>query len=236
MTTHRDGDPEASAAAQAGSPDRLWFVLAIGGFVAVYSHFYDAWRLPPRIPLGTVGLILGGDVLPLLVVPLLAVLLVLREPLARYGWRWPGARPLLVASGLAWLAMLPLVAWLSTRPEFQAFYPSPAFPPAREHAIGLAFLWLLHHAPQLLATEFCFRGFLLMPLARSLGLPLAIAVLSVLYVALHASKPPLELALAAWGGVVFSVAAWRTGSFWRAFVAHWGVAITIVALCFAALH
>lgn len=213
-----------------------WAVLAIGVAATLYSFFYDSLRLPPRLPFGTFGLVLGGDVLPLLVVPLLAVRVLLREPLARYGWRWPGLGTLLAAAGLAWLAMLPFVAWLAARPEFQAFYPSPAFPPAREHAVGLAFLWLLHHAPQLLATEFCFRGFLLMPLARRLGPASAIFVLTFLYVALHAAKPPLELGLAAWGGVVFSIAAWRTRSFWPAFLAHWAVAVTMDVLCFRALR
>lgn len=215
---------------------RVAFVLGLGLAAAVYSHFYDAWRLPPQIPFGTFGLILGGDVLPLLVAPLLAIRFVLREPLDRYGWRWPGARALLANGGLAWLAMLPAVIWLSTRPEFQAFYPSPAFPPARQHLIGLGFLWLLHHAPQLLATEFLYRGFLLAPLVRRLGLVGAIATLSLLYVALHAAKPTLELGLAALGAVVFSLAAWRTRSFWPAFLAHWAVAVTMDALCFAALH
>jgi membrane protease YdiL (CAAX protease family) len=217
-------------------PERLALVLAVGAVVTLYSHFYDALSLPPRFAFGTFGLVLGGDVLPLLLVPLATVRFVLRAPLGRYGWRWPGWRPVLAAGALAWLAMLPFVAWLAMRPEFQAFYPSPAFPPARQHAMGLAFLWLLHHGPQLLATESCFRGFLLMPAARRLGLPVAIVVLSSFYVALHAAKPPLELGLAAWGGVVFSVAAWRTGSFWPAFLAHWAVAITMDLLCFAALR
>ncbi|HEY8494380.1 MAG TPA: CPBP family intramembrane glutamic endopeptidase [Myxococcota bacterium] len=222
--------------AEDGRADRPWLVLAIGAVVTVYSHFYDAWRLPPRLPFGTVGLVLGGDALPLLVVPLLAARFVLREPLPRTGFRWPGVRRVLVAGGLAWLALLPLVAWLATRPEFQAYYPSPAFPPARAHAVGLAFLWLLHHAPQMLATEYCYRGFLLMPIARSFGLPRALVILGALYVALHADKPPLELGLAAAGSVAFSLAAWRTGSFWPAFLAHWAVAVTMDALCFAALH
>jgi membrane protease YdiL (CAAX protease family) len=216
--------------------DPVWLILTVGALVTLYSYFYDALRLPPRLPFGTFGLVLGGDVLPLLVVPLLVVRVVLREPLHRYGWAWPGLRPALRTGALAWLAMLPFVAWLATRPEFQAFYPSPAFPPAREHAIGLAFLWVLHHGPQLLATESCFRGFLLMPLARRLGPTAALVVLTSFYVALHAAKPPLELGLAAWGGVVFSLAAWRTGSFWPAFLAHWAVAVTMDALCFAALR
>lgn len=214
----------------------LAIVLAVGAAVTLYSFYYDAWRLPPRLPLGTVGLVLGGDVLPLLVVPALVVRFGLREPLARYGWHWPGLRAVLATAARAWLVLLPLVLWLAMRPEFQAHYPSPAFPPARQHAIGLAFLWLLHHGPQQLATEACFRGFLLLPAARRLGLPLATVVVTLPYVALHAAKPPLELLLAAWAGVVFSIAAWRTGSFWPCFLAHWAIAVTMDALAFAALH
>lgn len=217
------------------SRDRIGLVLAVGLAAAVYSHFYDRFQLPPRFP-GSIGLIVGGDVLPLLVVPVLFVWLALRDRLSRYGVRWPGLRSLALHSLVAWLAVLPFVLWLSTRPEFRAFYPSPAFPPAREHAIGLAFLWLLHHAPQLLATEFCFRGFLLFPIARQLGLLRAIVIQTAPYVLLHAAKPPLEQAQALWAGVVFALVAWRTGSFLPAFVAHWAIAVTMDWLCYRALH
>lgn len=217
------------------SRDRIGLVLAVGLAAAVYSHFYDRFQLPPRFP-GSIGLIVGGDVLPLLVVPVLFVWLALRDRLSRYGMRWPGLRSLALHSFVAWLAVLPFVLWLSTRPEFRAFYPSPAFPPAREHAIGLAFLWLLHHAPQLLATEFCFRGFLLFPIARQLGLVRAIVIQTAPYVLLHAAKPPLEQAQALWAGVVFALVAWRTGSFLPAFAAHWAIAVTMDWLCYRALH
>lgn len=215
--------------------DRIGAVAAVAIAVALYSHYYDRFQLPPRLP-GSLGLILGGDVLPLLVVPALFVRFGLRDRLGRYGFRWPGLRSLLLHAGAAWLAMLPFVVWLATRPEFQAFYPSPAFAPAREHWIGLLFLWLLHHGPQLFATEFCFRGFLLLPLARGLGVARAIVVQTAPYVLLHQDKPPLELAQAAWGGVVFALVAWRTGSFLPAFLAHWAVAVTMDWLCFRALH
>lgn len=215
--------------------DRIGAVAAVGIAVALYSHYYDRFHLPPRLP-GSFGLILGGDVLPLLVVPALFVRFGLRDRLGRYGFRWPGLRSLLFHAGLAWLTMLPFVLWFSTRPEFQAFYPSPAFPPARQHWIGLLFLWFLHHAPQLFATEFCFRGFLLFPLARSLGVVRAILVQTAPYVLLHQDKPPLELAQAAWGGVIFAWVAWRTGSFLPAFLAHWAVAVAMDWLCFRALH
>lgn len=224
-----------AAAPPSPRADRVWLVLAVGIAVAVYSHFYDRFQLPPRLP-GSVGLIVGGDVLPLFVVPALFVVFVLRDRLGRYGFRWPGLRALAIHAFGAWLAMLPFVLWLATRPEFQAFYPSPAFPPAREHALGLAFLWTLHHAPQLFATEFCFRGFLLFPVARHFGIARAIAIQAAPYVLLHAAKPPLEQVQALWGAVVFSWVAWRTGSFVTAFVAHWGVAVTMDWLCYRALH
>jgi membrane protease YdiL (CAAX protease family) len=211
--------------------DRIAVVAAVGLVVAIYSHYYDRYQLPPRLP-GSVGLIVGGDVVPLLLVPVLVVWFGLRDRLGRYGWRWPGARAFATNSVLAYAAMLPIVLWLSQRPEFQAFYPSPAFPPARQHLVGLAFLWLLHHGPQLFATEFCFRGFLLQPLGRQLGIARAIAVTTAPYVVLHLAKPPLELLLASWGGVVFGIVAWRTRSFLPAFAAHWAIAMTMDWLCY----
>lgn len=222
----------AADAAEAAAPrDRIELVAGVGLAVALYSHYYDRFQLPPRFP-GSFGLILGGDVLPLLVVPVLFVWFALRDRLGRYGWRWPGARAFAIESLAAYVAVLPFVLWLSQRPEFQAFYPSPAFPPARHGAIGLAFLWILHHGPQLLATEFCFRGFLLQPLARRLGIVRAIAVTTAPYVLLHLDKPPLEVFQAAWAGVVFGGVAWRTRSFVPAFAAHWAIAVTMDWLCY----
>ena len=222
---------DGSKAASAAPRDRIGAVAAIGLGVALWSHYYDRFKLPPRFP-GSIGLIVGGDVLPLLVLPMLAVWFVLHDRLARYGWRWPGARNFAIASLAGYAAVLPFVLWFAQRPEFQAFYPSPAFPPARQHAIGLAFLWLLHHGPQLFSTEFCFRGFLLFPLARQLGIARAITVTTAPYVLLHIDKPPLELLQAAWAGVAFGVIAWRTGSFLPAFAAHWAIAVTLDWLCY----
>jgi membrane protease YdiL (CAAX protease family) len=175
-------------------------------------------------------------VVPLLAVPLLVTTLVLRASPRDFGWRAAPARRLLAAAGLAFAAVGPLAVALAFQPEFRAYYPSRAFPPAREHAVGLAFLWVLHHGPQLLALESCVRGFLFFPLLRRGGLAGAVAALLPIYVLLHLGKPPAELALAAWGGLVFMVAAARTGSFLPAFLAHWGVAVTVDALCFAQLH
>lgn len=231
-----DAGAPASVPPTAAS-DRLLPIVAIGVLALLYHHFYDGWKLPPQVTsFGTVGRMLMGDVVPLLVVPLLAIRFVLRGCFADFGWRARPVAPLAAAAALAWLAILPLAAILAFQPEFREFYPSRAFPPARQHAIGLAFLWLLHHGPQLLAVEACVRGFLFFPLLRRAGFAGAAAALLPLYVWLHLGKPPLELALAAWGGFVLMAAAARTGSFLPAFAAHWAVAVTIDLLCYAQLH
>lgn len=216
--------------------ERLGVLVSAATFLNLYSIFYTVWKLPPQLSLGSVGVILGGDVLPLLVAPLLLIRFVLGRPLSDYGWRWPGWGELFTGAGIAYLGLLPLVFGLSLQPEFQAFYPSPVFPPAREHAIGLAFLWGLHHGPQLFALEFCWRGFLLLPLTRRFGLARALLGVLAFYVLLHADKPRLELLEAAWGGLLFGWVAWRSRSFLPAFAAHWLVAVTMDALCFLWLH
>lgn len=226
------GLPQTKEAAESSHPDVRLAVVVISGLVfAAYSHLYDRWQLPPRFP-GSVGLILGGDVVPLLIGPLIVIWLVLRERPGSYGWRVRPVWSVLRNALLSFLSVLPLVLWLSTRPEFQAFYPSPQFPPAREGVVGLAVLWTLHHGPQLFSTEFLYRGFLLMPLARRFGLWPAVAAILVPYIALHLAKPPLELLLAGLCGLSFSVAAWRSQSFVPAFLAHWLVAVTMDLLCF----
>jgi membrane protease YdiL (CAAX protease family) len=216
---------------------RLTLLVVTALACAVYSFGYDLWKLPPQVSgFGTFGRTLAGDVVPMIVVPLLVARFGLGIPLASLGLRWPGLAATARFGGLAFLAALPLVLWMSQRPELVAFYPSRQFPPAREHVIGLVFLWTFMHGPQLAAVECLFRGVLLQPLARRFGFAPATALMLAPYVALHATKPGLELVLATWGGFLFSWAAWRTRSFAPAFVAHWLIAVTMDALCFAQLR
>ena len=219
--------------AEARAPWRregLVWVVPIGLACLVWSYFYDALRLPPRFGFGTFGLTLGGDVLPMLGVPLVVTVGLLRWRPARVGFAWPGLGPTLGWAAAAWLALLPFVWVFAQRPEFQAAYPSPAFPPARSELVGLVALALVSHAPQMLSLEFLTRGFLLQPIARAAGLGPALLVTGVPYVWLHNAKPPLEMVESAWGAVVFGVVAWRARSFWPAFLAHWAVAVTMDAL------
>lgn len=233
----RGGRIAASSQVLPLADSSLGALVAAGILLGLYSFFYDRWKLPPQVvEYGTFGRTIAGDVVPMLLLPILFARFALRIPLRDLGWRLRPLRRLLGAALLAWLAVLPFVAWLASLPAFQAYYPSIHFPPARAHPIGLAFLWLLHHVPQLLSVECLFRGILFLPLARRFGFELALAAQLALYIALHATKPSLELLLAAYAGAVFSVAAWRTGSFLPAFVAHWLVAVSMDLLCYLHIH
>jgi len=218
-------------------PRALAFLVGSGAIFALYSFGYDLWKLPPQVvAFGPFGRTLVGDVLPMLVAPLLAARFVLGIPLAAVGVRARPVGPMLRAALLAWLAVLPVAAWLAFQPAVREFYPSPHFPPAREHAVGLVVLWAVLHAPQLASVELLYRGYLLQPLARRFGFERAAAFVVAPYVLLHWTKPAPELWLAAWGGLAFSWAAWRTRSFWPGFLAHWLTAVTVDALCFVQLR
>jgi membrane protease YdiL (CAAX protease family) len=125
-----------------------------------------------------------------------------RDTPARYGftfgaWRWGAG---LLLAGLA--VMTPIIAWLSTFPEFSAYYRAAAAPLATV---------LLRNVLELGPAEFLLRGFLMFALLRRIG-PLAIIVVQVPFVLTHVGKPEIELWSTFLGGSVFAWLDWRTGS------------------------
>lgn len=135
-------------------------------------------------------------------VPLLVVLLVFRDRLSRYGvtlgeWRWGLG---LVVAGCA--VMTPIVLWFASLPEVRAYY--------AESASGLPEL-LVVNGLDLTASEFAFRGFLMMALLRTIG-PLGVVVAALPFVFGHLGKPELELFSTLGGGLVYGWLAWRTRS------------------------
>jgi membrane protease YdiL (CAAX protease family) len=217
--------------------ERLAPLLCAAALLLAYHYLYDSWKLPPQVvSFGPFPRAWIGDVVPLVLGPILWLRAVQRAPLGEYGFRLRPLRRAAAAAVLAYAAMLPVALWLALHPGVERFYPSTAFPPARASGAGLAILWVLGHAPQLFAAECFWRGFALFPLARRVGAGAALGALVPLYALLHLGKPAPELLLALWGGVVLSVAALRTRSFLPAFAAHWLVAVTVDALCYARLH
>ena len=154
------------------------------------------------------------------VIPLLIVLVAFRDRPSRYGlrlgdWRWGLG---LAAAGAA--VMTPVVLWLATLPDFRAYYA-----PSYEPLPGL----LITNTIDLLTTEFVYRGFLMLTLARVVG-PIALVVALFPFTFTHLTKPETELLSTFAGGAVYGWLTWRTGSIlWGALAHIWIVTVIITA-------
>jgi membrane protease YdiL (CAAX protease family) len=160
-----------------------------------------------------------------LVVPLAIVILGFRDRPSRYGlqlgdWRWGIG---LAVAGCA--VMTPIVLLLARLPDFQAYYV-----PSAEPLPGLVTTNIL----DLFSSEFIYRGFLMLALARLFG-PIGLAVALFPFTLTHLTKPESELLSTAAGGAVYGWFAWRTGSVvWGAAAHIYIVTLLIVASAAAA--
>ena len=160
-----------------------------------------------------------------LVIPLAIVILGFRDRPSRYGlqlgdWRWGLA---LAVAGCA--VMTPVVLLAARSPDFQAYYV-----PSSEPLPGLVTTNVL----DLFSTEFVYRGFLMLTLARIFG-PIGLVVALFPFTLTHLTKPESELLSTAAGGAVYGWFAWRTGSVvWGAAAHVYIVTLIIVASAAAA--
>lgn len=155
-------------------------------------------------------------------VPLAVVLVVFRDRPSRYGLT-PGDWRLgltLVAVGCA--VMTPIVVWFATLPDARAYY--------APHVASLGQL-LLTNGLDLTASEFLYRGFLMLALVRVIG-PLGVLVATMPFVFAHLGKPELELFSTLGGGLVYGWLAWRTRSILWGSIGHVYI-VTLVTLAAA---
>ena len=136
------------------------------------------------------------------VVPLAIVLFAFRDRPSRYGltlgdWRWGAA---LALGGC--VVMTPVVLWFAGLPESGAYYAESAGPIPDV---------MVTNAIDLSASEFAFRGFLMLTLVRIMG-PIGVIVAALPFVLAHVGKPPLELFSTLGGGLAYGWLAWRTAS------------------------
>jgi len=153
-------------------------------------------------------------------VPMLIVLVGFRDRPGRYGlqlgdWRW--GLGLAVAGGVV---MTPVVLILSGSPDFKAYYA-----PSAEPLPGL----LTTNVFDLVSTEFVYRGFLMLALARIFG-PIALVVALFPFTFTHLTKPEAELLSTFAGGAIYGWLTWRTRSvLWGALAHVYIVTLLIVA-------
>ena len=155
--------------------------------------------------------------------PLAIIVFVLRRRPGEFGFRVRGscvhARPYL----LLYLAMVPLLVWVSGFESFGDFYPF--YDRAGESATAY-WLYTGGYALQFVGVEAFFRGFMTFGLARRFGL-LAVPIMTIPYTMIHFSKPMPEATAAIAAGLILGYMALRSKSFVPGIFLHVAVAITM---------
>jgi membrane protease YdiL (CAAX protease family) len=161
-----------------------------------------------------------GRLVLLGLVPLLVVVLLLRDRPGRYGltigdWRAG------VAIGLAGCAvMTPIVLAVVRLPAFAGYYAPQAASPADV---------ILTTALEVIPAEFFFRGFLLFALLRVTG-PIAVVLATLPFAFVHLGKPEVETLSTLLGGLLYGWLDWRTGSvLWSGLAHTWILSLAILA-------
>jgi membrane protease YdiL (CAAX protease family) len=172
----------------------------------------------------------------LVVIPMVMIKFLFRQPLSEYGLGLPApGRRKLAAWSFLLLIIIPLIPfWLGTNdPSMRAEYP--IYKPLT--GAGAFILYELTYAPFFLAIEFIFRGYLLFGLAgwghtdspdaregsggKFYFGRYALVISMLPYIAWHLGKPVPEV----WGAVAWGLAAgaviYAVRSIWPVVIAHW---------------
>jgi membrane protease YdiL (CAAX protease family) len=153
-------------------------------------------------------------------VPFAIVVLGFRDRPARYGlrlgdWRWGLG---LAVAGC--VVMTPIVIALSGTADFRDYY-APSMDPLPS--------LLFTNVSDLVSTEFLYRGFLMLTLARVFG-PIGLVVALFPFTFTHLTKPEAELLSTFAGGAVYGWLTWRTGSIVWGALAHVYIVTLIIVL------
>lgn len=153
-------------------------------------------------------------------VPLVLVVLVLRDRPSRYGLRLGDWRAGLAIAGAGCAVMTPVVLALVRLPAFAGYYAPQAAPPLDV---------LLTSALEVVPAEFFYRGFLLFALLRVVG-PIGVVIATLPFAFVHLGKPEIETLSTLGGGLLYGWLDWRTGSvLWSGLAHSWILAVAVVA-------
>jgi membrane protease YdiL (CAAX protease family) len=196
------------------------------GFFRDFAILPESIRRGPDWELWSFAWWSGWRVFGFLILPAAVVLCMPGERLRDYGWSVRGfTRHIGLYLGL-YLAVLPLVVYMSTTKDFQRIYPF--YKLANRSAFDF-WAWEAMYAAQFLSLEFFFRGFMLHGTKRSLGVH-AIWVMVIPYCMIHYGKTFAETKGAIVAGLVLGTIALRTKSIWGGVFVHVAVALTMDAL------
>ncbi|HEU4717530.1 MAG TPA: CPBP family intramembrane glutamic endopeptidase [Bacteroidia bacterium] len=129
--------------------------------------------------------------------------------------------------------MLPLILFAAHQPDFRAQYPKAAISLKRgglpADDMGHALFFEGCYGLDFIATEFFFRGFLVIGLAKFLGRS-AILPAAVFYTFIHFGKPLGETISSFAGGLALGIIAYETKSVKSGLILHLGIAWMIEAV------
>ncbi len=238
-----------------GSAFILLMLWGTHGKLELLRFIVPGWRGPgvdigsrpqliPGVPWDHELISFWGGALLVVVIPILLIRFVYKQPLSAYGLGLPpkGRRRLaLVAFVFSTATAIPAFIIGTQDPSMQAIYPF--YRPF--DSIGMFILYELTYLPFFIAIEFIFRGYLLFGLARvrddeipslaeeptprpDTGAPgvyffakYALLIQMLSYTAWHLGKPVSEL----WGTLIWGLAAGATAyavrSIWPVIISHW---------------
>jgi uncharacterized protein len=186
--------------------------IVVTTLVIVFDHYHaifpDKWM---------------DHTLLFLIIPVLLVVGVYRQPLKNFGFQWGDWKIGLVFTACSWVLMAVIMFFVARGSDFQAYYSS-----APRDLLQL----LAKNAFDLFGWEFIFRGLLVFSLFPICG-PYAIVLQAVPFTIAHFGKPELETISCIFGGPLLGYIAWRTRSFLYPFLIHWQLTtITVVFVHF----
>lgn len=206
----------------------LLIVFLAFGRSDTYRRLLEPW-VPEeaRTPLFGFFYFATCSVLLRLVTPYLLLRFKLGEPPRLYGYVIRGGTQLRWVYVGLFVAMVPLVIWVSSRPEFQASYPQTKGI-VRGDTASLS-LFALYHAAYFLvfaSGESFWRGYMTFGLGRDLDVT-ALPWMVMMYSIGHYGKPLLEAQAAIIAGFVLGYLALRHRSFFLGALLHWAIALTM---------
>ncbi len=180
-----------------------------------------------RTPLFGFAYFATCSVLLRLVIPYLFVRFKLRQAPREYGYVVRGGtRMRWVYLGL-FVAMIPLVLWASTLPDFQASYPQArGVVSGNEASLRLFILYHAAYFMMFLSGESFWRGYMTFGLGRDLDIA-ALPWMVTMYSIGHYGKPILEVNGSIIAGFVLGYLALRHRSFFLGALLHWSIALTM---------
>lgn len=165
----------------------------------------------------------GWHLLAFIIIPLLTVKFILKQPIRDYGLQWGEVHKHWLGYLLLTAPIIGFAVMASYRSDFANHYPFYDY--AHTSWVDLI-LWECIYIAQFVAVEFFFRGFIVNGLRTQFG-SLSVAVMCLPYLMLHFPKLWLESSGAILFGFFLGVLALKSRSIWGGVGVHVAIALTM---------